>query len=420
MASARHHILRHTRRSFSSTPRAPRELQDAYILSAARTPVGVFGGSLSSVPAPQLAGVAIKAALDRAGLPSPPTTAYIGNVLSAGVGQAPARQAVLAAGLPTSTEATTINKVCASGLKAVTLAGQQVALGLEQAVLAGGMENMSRVPYLYPRAGQLPPFGHVPMRDAMIADGLWDVYNDIHMGSCAEATTKKHNISRKQQDDFAIESYSRAQQAWRDGAFAAEVVPVTVKGKKGDTVVEQDEGYNKLKLEKVPTLRPAFAKDGTVTAANSSSFNDGASAVVVVDAALAKAHGEGSGVLARIVSSADAATEPIDFTVAPALAVPLALKRAGLEIKDISVWEINEAFAAVVVANAKLLGLDGRMDIVNPRGGAISLGHAIGSSGCRILTTLLHQLKPGQYGCAAICNGGGAASAMIVQRVDAV
>lgn len=379
-----------------------------------------FGGSLSSIPAPQLAGFAIRAALERANLPSPPTTAYMGNVLSAGVGQAPARQAVLDAGLPTSTEATTINKVCASGLKAVALAGQQISLGLESAVIAGGMENMSRVPYLYPRAGQLPPFGHVQMKDAMIGDGLWDAYNNIHMGSCAENTTKKFNISRKEQDDFSIESYKRAQSAWSEGAFADEVIPVTVKGKKGDTVVEKDEGYNKLKLEKVSTLRPAFAKDGTVTAANSSSFNDGASAVIVVDAALAKAHGNGSKVLARIVSTADAATEPIDFTIAPALAVPLALKRAGLQTSDISVWEINEAFAAVVVANARQLGIDGKMETINPRGGAISLGHAIGSSGSRILITLLHQLKPGQFGCAAICNGGGAASAMIVQRIDNV
>lgn len=417
-ALARSH--RAASRAFTTSSSHAQEIKPAYILSAARTPVAAFNGAFASVPAPQLAATAIKEVLQRANLPSPPTTAYIGNVLSAGVGQAPARQAVLAAGLPESTEATTINKVCASGLKAVALAGQQVSLGLERSVLAGGMENMSRVPYLYPRASQLPPFGHVQMKDAMIADGLWDVYNNVHMGNCAENTAKVHKISREAQDNFAIESFARAQKAWAAGAFKDEVVPVTVKGKKGDTIVSEDEGYNKLKLEKVPTLKPAFIKDGTVTAANASSFNDGASAVVVVDEELAREHGKGSRVLAKIISSADAATAPIDFTIAPAKAIPIALERAGLSVKDIAVWEINEAFAAVVVANSRILGLEDQMDKVNPLGGAIALGHAIGSSGSRILTTLLHKLKPGEFGCVGICNGGGAASAMVVQRVDHV
>lgn len=284
---------------------------------------------------------------------------------------------------------------------------------------------MSRVPYYHPRGTQMPPFGDVKLADGMISDGLWDVYNNFHMGMCAEATVKKHKLSREAQDNFAIESYARAQRAWKEGAFTEEVAPVSVPGKKKGspaTEISEDEGYNRLKVEKVPTLSPAFIRDGSgsVTAANSSSFNDGASAVIVTNAELARQHASSSKVLSKIISTADAALDPVDFPVAPAAAVPLALKRAGLEISDIAVWEINEAFAAVVLANAKILGLEGRMDRINPMGGAIALGHAIGSSGCRILTTLIHRLKVGEFGCVAICNGGGAASAMIVQRVDAV
>ncbi|KAH9825969.1 acetyl-CoA acetyltransferase-like [Teratosphaeria destructans] len=257
------------------------------------------------------------------------------------------------------------------------------------------------------------------MEDGLIKDGLWDVYNQIHMGSCAENTAKKYGISREEQDEFAILSYKRAQEAWRSGAFKDEVVPVTVKGKKGETVVAEDEGYNKLKLEKVPTLKPAFDRSGsgTVTAANSSSFNDGASALVLVNKDLAKRYGKGKRVLARIAGYADAAIDPIDFPVAPAKVVPIALERAGITADQVKVWEFNEAFAAVIKANAKILGLG--VENVNPRGGAIALGHALGSSGSRILVTLLHQLKKGEYGCAAICNGGGAASGLVVQMVDA-
>lgn len=340
------------------------------------------------------------------------------------MGQAPARQAVIASGFSTSVEATTVNKVCSSGLKAVALASQQIALGLEAAVLAGGMESMSQVPYYVPRGSQFPAFGHVSMRDGIIGDGLWDPYNNVHMGNCAESTVKKYKISREAQDAYAIESYRRAGEAWEAGRFASEIAPVTVKGRKGDTVVEKDEGYSRLKPEKVPTLKPAFVRDGSgsVTAANSSGLSDGASALILTNAQLAREHAQGSKVLARIVATADAAMDPIDFPIAPAKAVPIALERAGLEAKDIAAWEINEAFAAVVIANAQILGLDNDKDMekVNGWGGAISLGHAIGSSGARILTTLLHRLKVGEYGVAAICNGGGASSVMVVQRVDHV
>jgi acetyl-CoA C-acetyltransferase len=282
------------------------------------------------------------------------------------------------------------------------------------------MENMSRVPYYIPRASGLPSFGHVQMEDGLIKDGLTDVYDQFHMGICAETTAKNHNVTREHQDDYAIRSYSRAQEAWKNGAFKDEIAPVTVKGRKGDTVIDTDEGYLDIKLDKVKTLKPAFLRDGTgtVTAASSSTFNDGASALVLVNAALAKEYGAGSRVLARICGSADAALAPVDFPVAPAKAVPIALERAGIKKEDVAVWEFNEAFAAVIKANEKTLGLEGAN--INPLGGAISLGHALGSSGSRILTTLLHQLKVGEYGVAAICNGGGAATAMVVQRIDSV
>ncbi len=343
----------------------------------------------------------------------------MGNVLQASVGQSPARQASMLAGLSPTVDAVTINKVCASGLKAVVFAAQNIQLGLADAQVAGGMENMSRVPYYVPRANQHPPFGTISMEDGLIKDGLWDVYNQFHMGVCAEETAKKHQISRQEQDEYAIQSFHRAQKAWKEGLFADEIAPVTIKGKKGETLIERDEGYDNLREEKVPTLKPAFVKDGgTVTAANSSTFNDGASALVLGSKDIAAEYGSSSRVLARIVSSADAAVDPVDFPVAPAKAVPIALERAGISKDQVSVWEFNEAFAAVIKANQKILGLDGAK--VNMLGGAISLGHALGSSGSRILTTLLHQLRVGEYGVAAICNGGGAATAMVVQRIEKV
>lgn len=348
----------------------------------------------------------------------------MGCVLQGSVGQAPARQAAIYAGLSPTVEAVTINKVCASGMKAVVLAAQNVQLGLAEAQVAGGMENMSRVPYYAPRGTQMPPFGNVSVEDGLIKDGLWDVYNQFHMGVCAENTAKKYEITRAEQDECAVRSYERAQQAWKDGRFDEEIAPVTVKSKKGETVVSRDEGFEDLRADKMAALKPAFVRDGsgTVTAGNASTFNDGASALVVTNRALAAQYGSGSSgnsrVLARLVSSADAAVDPVDFPVAPAKAVPLALDRAGITKDQISVWEFNEAFAAVIKANEKILGLQNAR--VNLLGGAISLGHALGSSGSRIITTLLHQLNPGEFGCAAICNGGGAATAVVVQRVESV
>lgn len=342
----------------------------------------------------------------------------MGNVLQAGIGQAPARQAAMAAGLPSTTEAITINKVCASGLKAVVFAAQNIQLGLAEAQVAGGFENMSRVPHYLPQT--IGPFDEPVLISGMRSDGLWDVYNQIHMGGCAENTAKTHNITREEQDAFAIASYKRAQAAWARNAFADEIVPVTVKGRKGDVIISKDEGYDELNVAKIPMLKPAFVKhaSGTVTAANASTLNDGASALVLGNRAIAQQYGANSRVLARIVASADAAIDPIDFPVAPAKAVPIALERAGITKDQVAVWEFNEAFAVAIKACQKILDLD--PEKVNPLGGAISLGHALGSSGSRILTTLLHQLKVGEYGVAAICNGGGAATAMVVQRIDGV
>ncbi|PHH88058.1 hypothetical protein CDD83_8057 [Cordyceps sp. RAO-2017] len=416
-------LARHVKaaRPFSTGAVLRKEIGDAYILSAARTPTAKFNGSFLSVPAPKLGAVAIKSALEKSKVPVDKIAdVYMGNVMQGSVGQAPARQAAIFAGLPQSIEATTINKVCASGLKAVACAAQNIQLGLAEAQIAGGMENMSRVPYYVPRASGLPAFGNVQMEDGLIKDGLTDVYQQFHMGNCAENTVKKHSITRQQQDEYAIQSYKRAQKAWADKAFADEIAPVTVSGRKGDVVVDTDEGFQDVKVDKIPTLKPAFVRDGsgTVTAANSSTLNDGASALVLGNKALARQFGSGSRVLAKICSYADAALAPVDFPIAPSKAVPIALDRAGISKDQVAVWEFNEAFAAVILANQKILGLDGAR--VNLLGGAISLGHALGSSGARILTTLLHQLKPGEYGVAAICNGGGAATAMVVQRVDSV
>ncbi|TPX08485.1 uncharacterized protein E0L32_010102 [Thyridium curvatum] len=408
-------------RQFSCRTALRQEIRDAYILGAARTPTAKFNGSFTSVSAPKLGAVAIKSALEKSKVPvSEITDVYMGNVLQGSIGQAPARQAAIFAGLPTTVEATTINKVCASGLKAVALAAQNVQLGLAEAQIAGGMENMSQVPYYVPRASGMPAFGHVRMEDGLIKDGLTDVYDQFHMGNCAENTAKTQQLTREMQDEYAIRSYRRAQAAWEEGKFAEEIAPVTVKTRKGETVVDTDEGYLDVKFDKVPTLKPAFVRDGTgtVTAANSSTLNDGASALVIGSKAIAQKYGAGSRVLARICGSADAAVEPIDFPIAPAKAVPIALERAGITKDQVAIWEFNEAFAAVIKANEKILGLEDAN--VNPLGGAISLGHALGSSGSRILVTLLHNLKPGEYGVAAICNGGGAASAMVVQRIESV
>ncbi|KAI0872343.1 Thiolase, N-terminal domain-containing protein [Hypoxylon argillaceum] len=416
-ARPRHVLARH----FSMQKPLRREIQDAYIISASRTPTAKFNGSFLTVSAPKLGAVAIKSAIEKSRVPVEKITdVYMGNVLQASVGQAPARQATIFAGLPESVEAVTINKVCASGLKAVVFAAQNIQLGLSEVQVAGGMENMSQVPYYMPRASGLPGFGHFNMEDGLIKDGLTDAYDQFHMGICAETTAKKYHITREMQDEYAIQSYARAQAAWGNKAFADEIAPVTVKSRKGDTIIDTDEGYLDVKLERVPSLKPAFLRDGsgTVTAANSSTLNDGASALVLGSKSIAQVYGPGSRVLARICSSADAAVAPVDFPIAPAKAVPIALERAGISKDQVAVWEFNEAFAAVIKANEKILGLENAQ--VNPLGGAISLGHALGSSGSRILTTLLHRLKPGEYGVAAICNGGGAATAMVVQRIEKV
>ncbi|KIX99419.1 uncharacterized protein Z520_04995 [Fonsecaea multimorphosa CBS 102226] len=419
-----------------------KEIQDVYILSAARTPTGKFMGALSTVSAPNLGAVAIRAAVSKSNVPPHKITGvYFGNVLQAGVGQAPARQATLLAGLSSSTESITVNKVCSSGLKAVVLAAQSIQLGLAEAQVAGGMESMSSVPYYHPRASQMPKYGDVKIQDGLVEDGLLDKYNQIHMGVCAEKAAEKYGISREDQDAYAIRSFERAQAAWKAGKFEDEIAPVTVSNKGGNMVVTEDEGYNNLKKDKVPTLKSAFVPGGSVTAANSSLMSDGASAVVLGSKAIAQMFGRGSRVLARIVSSADAALDPVEYPVAPAKAILLALERAQLQVSDIAIWEINEAFAAVVKANEQvspvytihnprllrmmlrpvphqILGLqDAKLNVL---GGAIALGHALGSSGARILTTLLHQLRIGDYGLAALCNGGGGATAIIVHRVDSV
>ncbi|CAN6668568.1 acetyl-CoA acetyltransferase [Trichomonascus vanleenenianus] len=390
-------------------------LNSVYILSAVRTPIGNFQGSLKSLSAPELGVIAANAAVERAHIPKEAVEECIfGHVLQAGVGQSPARQVVIKGGFPEETEAITINKVCASGLKTVSLATQAIALGDRDVVLAGGMESMSQAPYYLPRGGL--SFGHQAASDSIIKDGLWDAYNNIHMGSCCENTNRRDGITREDQDNFAIESYKRAIETQKNGGFVDEIVPVTIKSKKGETVVSEDEGPRGVKFENIPKLRPAFDKNGTVTAANASSLNDGAAALVLASGA--KATELKSSVLGKVIAYADAATAPIDFTIAPSKAVPLALKKAGLTVDDIAKWELNEAFAGVSIANNRILGIDPAK--VNVKGGAVALGHPIGASGARILVTLLHNLKEGEYGVAGICNGGGAATAVVVKRVSAV
>ncbi|KAJ2744231.1 Acetyl-CoA acetyltransferase A, mitochondrial [Coemansia sp. BCRC 34301] len=390
---------------------AARKLADVVIASAVRTPVGSFRGSLSKLTAAELGAIAIRGAIVKAGISADQVKeVYMGNVLQAGIGQAPATQALIKAGLSESTPATTINKVCASGMKAVMLAAQNIQLGMQAAMVAGGMESMSNVPFYAQRGRE---YGHGELSDGIIRDGLWDVYNNVHMGSCAENTARRHGITRSMQDAHAAESYRRAAAAWDGGVFGAEVVPVTVATRKGDRVVTVDEEFTNVDFGKMASLRPVFEKEGTVTAANASTLNDGASALLLMSTERASALGVTP--LARIVSYADAATLPIDFPIAPALAVPIALDRAGLAIKDIALWEFNEAFSVVARVNEKILGLD--PDCVNIAGGAVALGHPIGSSGSRILVTLAHLLKPGQFGCASICNGGGGASAVVIEKM---
>lgn len=391
---------------------------DVVIVSAARTPMGSFMGSLSGVPATTLGVTAVKGALEKINLdPALVQEIYMGNVLQAGEGQAPARQVAIGAGLPVSTAATTINKVCASGMKAVTIAAQAIKAGDVEILVAGGMENMSMVPhYLDGRNGV--KLGEIKMQDGLLKDGLTDVYNKQHMGVCAELCAKENNISREEQDAFAVQSYERSAAAWAAGKFREEVVPVSIPQRKGEPVLfSEDEEYKAVKFDKIPALPTVFQKEnGTVTAANASTLNDGASALILMSAE--KAAGLGIKPLARIVSYADAAVEPERFTTAPSKALPLALKKAGLSKDEIDFFELNEAFSVVGLANSKILGLDPAK--VNVNGGAVSLGHPLGSSGSRILVTLINVLKQnnGKYGAAAICNGGGGATAVVIENLQ--
>ncbi|KAI0939142.1 hypothetical protein AcV5_000639 [Taiwanofungus camphoratus] len=400
-----------TRRKLTSLVRTM-STHEVVIVAASRTPVGSLNGSLKALTAPQLGVIALKHAFEQFKVdPAIVEEIYFGNVVQAGVGQSPARQVALGAGMSPTSDATTINKVCASGMKSVMLAAQSISSGYKGVVAAGGMESMSNAPFLLPR--QNPAFGKFETKDSLQNDGLWDVYNDFAMGNCGEAAAEKFQISRESQDAHAIESFKRAERAWQSGAFNSEVAPVTIKGKKGDTIVKEDEQYKRVIYEKVSTLSPAFKKGGTITPANSSPLNDGASALVLMSAEKAKELGVKP--LAKVISYADAGTDPIDFPIAPTVAIPKALQKANLKVEDITLFEINEAFSAVVRIAEKVLGIDPAK--INVNGGAVALGHAIGNSGSRIIVSLVHALKSGEYGAAGVCNGGGAASAIVIQKL---
>ncbi|VEN53827.1 unnamed protein product [Callosobruchus maculatus] len=377
--------------------------------------MGSFLGSLASLPAGRLGAVAVQAAVERAGLRKDQVQeVFMGNVCQAGVGQAPARQATLFAGLPTATICTTVNKVCASGMKAIMLASQSIQLGHQGIVLAGGMESMSNVPY-YLKRGQTP-YGGVTLADGVVFDGLTDVYNKFHMGCCAENTAKKLGISRDQQDEFAMNSYKRSEQAYKQNAFANELVSVNVPQKKGqpDKVFSEDEEYKRVNFDKFKQLATVFQKEnGTVTAGNASTLNDGAAAMILTSEETASKLGLKP--LARVVGYQDGACEPVDFPIAPAVAVPKLLEKTGVKKDDVALWEINEAFSVVVLANQKVMDIDPVK--VNVHGGAVSLGHPIGMSGARIVIHLVHALKQGEKGVASICNGGGGASSIMIEKL---
>ncbi len=389
--------------------------KEVVIVSAVRTPIGSFLGSLSSVPAPKLGAVAIKGALEKIKLnPELVDEVLMGNVVQAGTGQAPARQAAIFAGIPNTVPCTTVNKVCSSGMKAVMQAAQAIKLGDADIVVAGGMENMSAIPHYY-HARTATKFGPVTLEDGMQKDGLVDAYDNNAMGVCADMCATEHEFSREQQDTFAIQSYTRSKNSWDSGKFDNEVVPVEVPQRRGaPVIVSKDEEYLNVKMEKIPALRPAFTKEGTVTAANASTINDGAAALVLMSKS--KADELGLKPIATIRSYADAAQEPEWFTTAPAKALPKALDKAGVKIDDIDYFEFNEAFSVVGLANMKILNLSD--DKVNVNGGAVSLGHPLGCSGARILVTLINVLHQNnaKLGAAAICNGGGGASAMVIER----
>ena len=390
-------------------------MKEVVIVSAVRTPIGSFMGSLSSVDAPKLGAIAIKGALEKINLnPSSVDEVLMGHVVQAGAGQAPARQAAIFAGIPNTVPCTTVNKVCSSGMKSIMQAAQSIALGDAEIIVAGGMENMSKIPHYY-HARIAKKFGPAQMEDGMQKDGLVDAYNKEAMGVCADACATEYDFSREDQDAFAVQSYKRSADAWNGGKFDNEIVPVEVPQRRGEPIiVTTDEEFTNVKLEKIPALRPAFTKDGTVTAANASTINDGAAALVLMSKDKAKELGLQP--LATIKSYADAAREPEWFTVAPAKALPKALDKANISINDVDYFEFNEAFSVVGLANMKILWLNDSK--VNVNGGAVSLGHPLGCSGARIVVTLLNVLEQnnGKIGAAAICNGGGGASALILER----
>ncbi len=386
------------------------------IVSAVRTPIGGFLGSLSNIPAPKLGAIAIKGAIDKIGLDAKLVDeVYMGNVAQAGLGQAPAKQAAIFAGIPNTVPCTTINKVCASGMKSMMLAAQAIQCSDAEIVVAGGMENMSMIPhYMQARKGQ--KFGDIKIEDGLLKDGLVNVYDGKHMGTCGDACAKEYNFSREDQDSFAITSYNRSAKAWKEGKFDNEIVPVEIPQRKGDPVLfKEDEEYKNVKMDKIPNLRPAFNKDGTVTAANASTLNDGAAALVMMSEE--KANELNLKPLAIIRGYADASQEPEWFTTTPAKAIPKALKKANIDAKQVEYYELNEAFSVVGLVNIKLLNLD--PDKVNINGGAVSLGHPLGCSGARIMVTLINVLKQNnsKIGAAGICNGGGGASAMVIENV---
>jgi acetyl-CoA C-acetyltransferase len=392
-------------------------MKEVVIVSAVRTPIGSFGGCFSSVSATKLGAAAIKGAIEKAGIDANIVNeVYMGNVLQANLGQAPARQAAMFAGLSQETPCTTINKVCSSGMKSIMIAAQSISCGGNKVVIAGGMENMSSAPHYFAKGRTGQKLGNMKLVDGLVEDGLTDVYNKVHMGVCAEKCATEMNFTREEQDVFAIESYNRSTNSWANGRFTNEIVSVEVPQKRGDAlVITEDEEYKNVKLEKIRTLRPVFDKEGTVTAANASTLNDGASALVLMSSE--KAVELSLTPLAKIISYADAAQEPEWFTTAPSKALPVALTKAGLTTNDIDYYELNEAFSVVGLANIKILSLNPSK--VNVNGGAVSLGHPLGSSGARIIVTLINVLQQngGKVGAAGICNGGGGASAMVIELV---
>lgn len=390
-------------------------MKEVFIVAAKRTPVGGFMGILSGFTATQLGALAIQNAYESIGIsPEHIDSVYMGNVLSAGLGQSPVRQAAIFAEIPVDKDATTINKVCASGMKSAMIGAQQIQLGLDQIVMTGGMESMSNVPH-YVKIRQGTKLGDTHLTDGLIKDGLWDVYNDFHMGSAAELGVKKYGLTRKGLDEYALFSYRRAQEAAKNGKFDNELIPISIEGKKGTTIVDKDEDIDKLIPEKISLLKPAFETDGTLTAANSSNLNDGAAALLLASSEAVEQHNLKP--LAKIIAYADAAQSPEWFTTSPSIAIEKLLKQTGLNLSDIDFFEINEAYSSVILSNQKILGYD--LNKVNVYGGAVAIGHPIGASGARIITTLvnvLHQEK-GKYGIAAICNGGGGASAVLIENI---